>query len=118
MTKRTAEQTLRDEIDRANREYSKATDDYERARGRLNEAKSLLDTAYGLMQSARQKVLRSEAALEALLPAEPTLRDIGREPGIADADPESVMLDRDETIAKAVGVDVETVRAASGKAKA
>lgn len=128
MTKRTAEQTLRDEIDRANRLYSKAGDDYERARLHVAEATKLLEETRQIVESARTKVLRAEAALEALLGETPALPGLEETPATELSADElaglEVLAERDreeervQAIAAASGTDPDVVRSATRSRRA
>lgn len=129
MTKRSAEQTLRDEVARDAKALATATDRERSAAEHLADAKALLDASEDLVRSAVAKLERSTRSLEVLLGVEwiadysdgsavgnpeetaPESDDVFATPLDGETyDPEE---NRIRTIAAASGTDVEVVRAAS-----
>lgn len=114
MTKRTAEKTLRDEVERATKDLE--TENAKRARilEKLRGAETDLIEADSLVSSARARLERTRDALETLsgIRLAGPLEEIALEPGAPEETPEP---DRETLIAAAVGTDVETVRQLSGK---
>lgn len=122
MTKRSAEQTLRDEVARDAKALAAATDRERSASEHLADAKALLDASEDLVRSAVAKLERSTRSLEVLLgvetPALPGLEETAPESDDVFATPlDGETYDPEEnrirTIAAASGTDVEVVRAAS-----